>query len=80
MVKVGDYEIHIGRKRDPQGYYVALMSVTTFEKLKDVISRLGVQFEIVGNLVFIKSKSWMNIQKIVNICHERGIRVLERKE
>ncbi len=79
MVKIGDYELHIGRKRDPQGYYVAVLNVRTYELLREAIEKLNIQIERAGDIVFLKSRSWTSMNKLTNICETRGIKVLYRR-
>lgn len=68
--------LNVGRRKNPQGYYVAVLEVETFKnKLQDVIEKLKLGFEISGNIVFIYSKSWSNIEKLINTAKSRGIEV-----
>ncbi len=79
MVRVGVDEIHVGRKKDPQGYYVALVHKDTLGKLIDLLQDRDVYVEPYGDIVIIRSRSWNSIQRLVNYARSRGIRVLDRK-
>ncbi len=75
--------INIGRKRDPNGYFVAVLASDTYDKLKDVIDKMLLSNQILidraGNMYIIRSKSWNTMSKLVNAARQRGIRVEERK-
>ncbi|WP_460173584.1 hypothetical protein [Vulcanisaeta sp. JCM 14467] len=69
--------LNVGRRRDPGGNYVVTMDLETYELLKQLINRLGLSVETVGNVVIVRDKSWSRIRRLVNSARELGISVYE---
>ncbi|GAB6945125.1 hypothetical protein JCM14467A_19070 [Vulcanisaeta sp. JCM 14467] len=53
------------------------MDLETYELLKQLINRLGLSVETVGNVVIVRDKSWSRIRRLVNSARELGISVYE---
>ncbi len=72
--------LNVGRKKTPDGYFVAVLDSEAYSKLKDHICRLGLTVEDCGNFIIVKSRSWSIIEKLMNIAKGLGVQVKERKE
>ncbi|NPA23182.1 MAG: hypothetical protein GXO23_02660 [Crenarchaeota archaeon] len=79
-VRIDVDELHVGRKKDPQGYYVALVHKDTLGKLIDVVQSSEIYVDPYGDIIILRSRSWKAIQRLINYARSRGIRVLERRE
>ncbi len=77
-MRVEEGALNVGRKRDPRGNYVAVTDVKTYEVLKDVISMLEMEVENSGNVVFIASRSWSRMSKLMREAESRGVKVMQR--
>ncbi|MGC8543780.1 MAG: hypothetical protein ACP5NQ_07535 [Vulcanisaeta sp.] len=51
------------------------MDRETYEKLRDSLVKLGLNFETVGNIVIIRDRSWSRIEKLINKARELSIDV-----
>ena len=82
-MKIEKNTLNIGRKRDPEGYFVAVLSQDAYDKLKDVIDKLSLSNQVLvdrlGTAYMLRSKSWNIIDRLANIAKQRGIRVEERR-
>ncbi len=82
-MKIKSNSLNIGRKRDPQGYFVAIMSREVYEKLRDFVDQLMVTSQVVieqaGTFYMIKTRSWSIMERIANVARQRGINVEERR-
>ncbi len=79
-MRIGIDELHIGKKKDPQGYYVALVHKDTLGKLVEVIQSSNIIVEPYGEIIILRSRSWNSMQRLINYAQSRGIKVLYRKE
>jgi len=73
-------ELHVGKRKDPQGYYVALVHKDTLGKLVEVIQSSDIIVEPYGEVIILRSRSWNSMQKLINYARSRGIKVLDRRE
>ncbi|GEM_PF-617406 len=81
MVKLVERNtINVGRKRTPDGYFVAILDSEAYGKLREYLSKLGLQVEQYGNIIIVKSKSWSSLEKLINIARSLGVQVKERRE
>ncbi len=69
--------LNVGRRRDPEGNYVVVMDLETYELLKQSISRLGLSVESLGGAVVIRDRSWSRIDRLLRIARGMGITVNE---
>ncbi|WP_243666920.1 hypothetical protein [Vulcanisaeta sp. JCM 16159] len=46
--------LNVSRRKDPEGNYVVVMDMNSYELLKSSISKLGVNVEFMGNVVIIR--------------------------
>ncbi|MDH5816434.1 MAG: hypothetical protein QE164_06645 [Candidatus Nezhaarchaeota archaeon] len=77
-LKVGE-QILVDKYRDPQGNVVALTSLKVWKALEPKLSTYdleGVQVEISGEKVLLKSKSRAKIKTIVNKAKNLGVTIL----
>ncbi len=72
--------VNIGRKKTPDGYFIAVLDQEAYTKLREHLPRLGLQVEQCGGIIIIKSKSWSSIEKLANIARGLGIQVKERRD
>ncbi|WP_243678664.1 hypothetical protein [Vulcanisaeta distributa] len=56
---------------------MAAMDLETYESLSQLINKLGLNAEFMGNVVVVRDKSWSRIYKLVNKARELGINVNE---
>ncbi|WP_143701262.1 hypothetical protein [Vulcanisaeta thermophila] len=69
--------LNVGRRRrDPEGNYVAVTDSVVFNKLISKVVELGLDYEVTGDLVVIRGKSWSKMQRLINFARELGIEVL----
>ncbi|NPB00025.1 MAG: hypothetical protein GXO10_01485 [Crenarchaeota archaeon] len=73
-------ELHVGKKKDPQGYYVALVHKDTLGKLIEVVESSNISVEPCGEFIILRSRSWNTMQRLINYARSRGIKVLEKRE
>ena len=82
-MKIETNTLNIGRKRDPEGYFVAIMPLDVYDKLKDIIDQLVSSSKVIidraGTAYILRSKSWNTIAKLANVARQRGVRVEERR-
>lgn len=69
--------LNVSRRRDPEGNYVVVMDLETYEKLKEAITRLGLNPEPMGSTVIVRDRAWNRIKRLTNIARELGISVFE---
>lgn len=69
--------LNVSRRKDPEGNYVVVMDMNSYELLKSSISKLGVNVEFMGNVVIIRDRSWSRINKLINTARELSINVNE---
>ena len=69
--------LNVSRRKDPEGNYVVAMDIGTYELLKSSLGRLGLNVEVMGNVVVIRDRSWSRINKLINVARELGINVNE---
>jgi len=67
--------LNVSRRKDPSNNYVVIMDRETYEKLRDSLVKLGLNFETVGNIVIIRDRSWSRIEKLINKARELSIDV-----
>ncbi|MGC8606431.1 MAG: hypothetical protein ACP5GZ_03780 [Vulcanisaeta sp.] len=69
--------VNVSRRKDPEGNYVVVMDIETYELLEPSLSKLGLNAEFMGNVVIIRDRSWSRINKLMNIARELGINLNE---
>lgn len=77
-LKIGEH-ILVDKHRDPQGNIIALTSLEVWRILEprfNIHELEGIDVEISGNKVFLKSKSRAKIKAIVDKARSLGITVL----
>lgn len=77
-LKIGE-QILVDKHRDPQGNIIALTSLDVWRTLEpklDVYDLEGVDIEISGKKVLLKSKSRAKIKAIVDKARSLGVTIL----
>ena len=70
--------LNIGFKRTPDGYYVIATGIEVFNKIRDVVEKLQLKFEVIGQQVLIYTKRRSDITTLINYAKARNIKVLTR--
>jgi arginine repressor len=75
MVQIDLNALNISKRRDPNGFYVAIIGEHSFALIVDYINDLGLDIEKEGNMIMIKTKSWAKLAKLIKKA-ESNIKIL----
>ncbi len=76
MVKMDLNSLNISRKKDPQGFYVAIIGREGAAVIIDAVEELGLDIERSGDIIVIRSKSWAKLTSLMLRAKTRGLRVI----
>lgn len=76
-MKIRNGTLNIGRKRDPQGNYVVVLTRNTYMKVKDIIEKLNFTCDDQGDIIFLKTRKWSEIDKLIKMAKGRDVKIVE---
>lgn len=76
MVKIDSTALNVSKRRDPNGFYVALIGKEPAAIIMDAVSELGIDVAREGDMIILRGKSWAKFAALINKARERGIKVL----
>ncbi|GGP19276.1 hypothetical protein GCM10007981_02310 [Thermocladium modestius] len=76
MVRIDLGSLNVSRRRDPQGFYVAIIGKERAAIIIDAVEELGLDIESSGDVIMIRSKSWAKLASLMSRAKARGLRVI----
>ena len=77
MVRMDLDSLNVSRRRDPQGFYVAVIGREKVTTIIDAVEELGLDIERSGDVIMIRSKSWAKLASLMSRAKARGLRVID---